>query len=113
MIDREQLRAMFGGRCAYCGRPLGAVFHADHMESRYRGGASDGILFPACPRCNLRKGVFSIEEFRAEISDQVERLRRNSRQFALAEDFGLIQATGQEVSFWFERHPAPEKGEKE
>lgn len=29
---REQLRMMFGGFCAYCGRELTGKWHADHVE---------------------------------------------------------------------------------
>ena len=101
-MTRDALRAMFGGRCAYCGQPLGQVFHADHVEARYRGGA-EGQQFPACPRCNLRKATYSVEEFRSEIAAQVERLRRDSRAFVLAEDYGQVVATNAPVMFYFER----------
>jgi hypothetical protein len=30
--DRALLREKFGGRCAYCGEPLGERWHADHVE---------------------------------------------------------------------------------
>ena len=98
---------MFDGHCAYCGHPLGKVFHADHVDPKYRGGEDDiENLFPACPRCNIRKSVFTVEEFRHEIAEQVNRLRRNSNQYQLAESFDLVRATGQDVVFWFERHEA-------
>ena len=121
MIDREKIRNRFGGRCAYCGKYLGERWHADHVAPIYRGWADKprhaGVddeenLFPACPRCNLRKMTLSVEDFRKEIAAQVDRLRRDSPAFRLAEDFGLIMATGNRVQFYFEKPPsAPDAGE--
>ena len=99
---------MFGGKCAYCGKPLGKMFHADHVAPIYRGWTDasrprhagkdvEENLFPACPRCNIRKGVFSVEAFRDEVTMQLKRLRRDSSAFNLAEDFGIIEETGKPV----------------
>ena len=48
--EREALRMMFGGRCAYCGCELGTKWHADHVspierECTYVPGKWDGKLF--------------------------------------------------------------------
>lgn len=113
-VDRKQLREMFGGKCAYCGKQLGQRFHADHVAPIYRGWTNTELpkhsgedtennIFPACPRCNLRKSVLSVEEFRYEIGMQLKRLRRKSAAFNLAEDFGIIEETGKPVVFWFEK----------
>lgn len=64
-----------------------------------------GNLNPACGPCNHRKRTHPLEEFRAEIAAQVQRLRRDSNQFRLAERFGQVEATGKPVVFWFERCP--------
>ena len=114
-MDRKQLREMFGGKCAYCGKPLCKMFHADHVAPIYRGWTDasrprhagkdvEENLFPACPRCNIRKGVFSVEAFRDEVTMQLKRLRRDSSAFNLAEDFGIIEETGKPVVFWFEKY---------
>lgn len=34
--ERESIRSMFGGRCAYCGKKLGKSFHVDHVEPMMR-----------------------------------------------------------------------------
>lgn len=34
--QREALKSMFGGRCAYCGCELGRKWHANHVEPVYR-----------------------------------------------------------------------------
>jgi|SRR5690606_16881001 len=111
--QREALKPMFGGRCAYCGCELGDKWHADHVEPVYRN--FDGRLlnpqnerpdnyFPACVPCNLFKSVLSIEVFRSEISKQAERGRKSSVNFRTAERFGLIQEVQKPVVFWFEQY---------
>jgi hypothetical protein len=114
-IDREKIRNMFDGHCAYCGVMLGDTFHVDHVKPIYRGWqdgesvSNRGLdnsdnMFPSCPRCNLWKKTFSIEQFREEIAAQIDRVRRDSPGFRLAEDFNLVHTTDYDVSFWFERH---------
>lgn len=118
MTKRERIRSKFGGRCAYCGRELGKTFHADHVEplcrnwdngalavyGRKKGKDSEDNLFPACPRCNRRKAMMPLEDFRLTIYAEVQMLRKYSDKFRLAEDFGIIKETGQDVVFWFEKY---------
>jgi 5-methylcytosine-specific restriction endonuclease McrA len=114
-IDRNKIRNMFDGRCAYCGKPLDDNFHIDHVKPIYRGREGYPLssrqgediienMMPSCPRCNLWKKTFTVEEFRQEISAQAERVRRDCAGYRLAEDFNLVHTTGHDVSFWFERH---------
>ena len=115
IVDRNKLREMFDGKCAYCGKPLGKIFHADHVAPIYRGyidtsrpkhagkDCSDN-LFPACPRCNIRKATLSVEDFRYEISMQLKRLQRDSAAFNLVEDFEVIVETGKPIIFWYEKY---------
>lgn len=111
---RNQVHQKYGGRCAYCGEPLHIkCMQIDHIEPIRRGLmqlpeeierlSHINNLNPACASCNHRKRTHSLEEFREEIAAQVERLRRDSNQFKLAERFGLVEATGKPVIFWFER----------
>ena len=113
--EREELRAMFGGRCAYCGRELGERFHADHVEPIFRGwteptrpsrAGTDSVenLFPACKRCNLWKSTLTVEDFRTAISHQVFQLNRDSSNYRMAKDFGQIKETEDPVIFWFEKY---------
>jgi 5-methylcytosine-specific restriction endonuclease McrA len=53
------------GRCAYCAVILDA-FHIDHKLPIKRGGtnAIENLHF-TCPRCNMRKGTMTHEEFLA------------------------------------------------
>lgn len=116
--QREALFEKFGGKCAYCGCELQKGFHADHVEPIYRGWeehhfhsgkikrGKDDVenLVPACPRCNRWKLTWTVEQFRNEISMQIERLIRDSAQFRLAMDFGIIKETQTPVKFFFETY---------
>ena len=76
----------------------------DHIKASYCGGSDDmDNLNPACRPCNNYKLTYSIEELRHEISRQVDRARRYSVNFRLAERYGLIAITGNPVVFYFER----------
>ena len=111
------------GACWYCGCKLPEKgWHADHIEPirRFKDMkiTDTGVehfmscdnphldtienMVPACKKCNLFKGVFSVEEFRREITYQVERARSYSVNFRTAERFGLIEVVSKPVKFWFE-----------
>ena len=47
--------------------------------------------------------MMTIEQFRVTIYNEVEMLRRYNDKYRLAEDFGIVRATGSEVIFYFER----------
>lgn len=113
--EREAVRMKFGGNCAYCGCELNSRFHVDHVKAVFRNkcleaGAykpqnhNEENLFPACAPCNLFKSTFDIEGLRGEIAEQVERARRYSVNFRVAERFGLIQETKNPIKFWFETY---------
>jgi hypothetical protein len=113
--QRAELKQKFGGKCAYCGVVLGDGWHADHVEPIYRGyNTPSGMAnphnerldnyFPACKPCNLFKSVFSVEQFRNEISEQVDRARKYSVNFRTAERFGLVIENKKPVVFWFEEY---------
>lgn len=60
-------------------------------------------MVPACAACNLFKCVFSVEEFRTEIQQQVHRARKTSVNFRTAERFGMIETSDEPIRFWFEK----------
>ena len=108
--ERETVRQMFNGRCAYCGCELGERWHVDHVDPLLRGfkgrGGLDALtnMYPACPACNLFKKTYSVEEFRRELSKQVDRARMYSRNFQMAEKYRLVKTTGCDVIFYFEEN---------
>jgi hypothetical protein len=129
--QREALGAMFGGLCAYCGQPLGARWHADHVEAVQRKLVRDeetGRLscswseswkpendtlanrMPACPPCNIDKHTLSLEGWRRKLQDACNVLARNQPTYRHAMRFGLVVETGASVTFHFERVAAARMG---
>lgn len=125
--QRATLFAMFGGRCAYCGEPLGDRWHADHVQPverklswvRGKGVVATGELhrpendnfanmMPACPPCNIDKHSMSLESWRIKLSRSLEVLANNQPTYRHARRFGLLQETPQPVVFHFERISAQE-----
>lgn len=114
---RKLIFDKYGGKCAYCGCELTERFHIDHITPIMRGWSDEDIkkhkikdrgdnnignFNPSCARCNIRKNSMNLEQFRNEIQEQVKRLKRDSNQFNLALDYGLISETNKEVKFYFE-----------
>lgn len=117
-VNREKIKNKFGGKCAYCGKVLDK-FHIDHVKPIWRNHHNhmndvweeeinkrqqEDNLFPACPRCNRWKNVFSLEQFRKDIECQLGRLNRYNANYRLAKDFGFIQENNIKVTFWFEKY---------
>jgi len=128
--ERAELKQKYGGRCAYCGELLGDKWHADHIEPVQRNlklvklppGSgfthrlvTDGTAWrperhqidnmnPSCISCNLFKGGYDVEGFRFELSEQVDRARKGSVNFRMAERFGQIIVTEHPIVFWFEKY---------
>lgn len=117
--QRACLRGQFNGCCAYCGKPLGDRWHADHMEPVLRDYAPkteanpNGILhlhrdslenlMPACAPCNLDKAAYSLEQWRTKLANSVASLMRYSSTYRHATRFGLVAETAIPVVFHFER----------
>lgn len=124
-LERSTLREKFGGRCAYCGQPLGEKWHADHIEAveRKLERVSDAGVYrlratrefhkpqndtlanmnPACPPCNIDKHSLSLESWRAIIERSNEVLARDVSTFRRAVRYGLVQLESKPVVFYFER----------
>lgn len=115
--DRQIVFDKYGGKCAYCGCELQKGWHVDHIQAAFHNWSDEDVnrflkqdrgkntienYNPACPRCNRWKGTWSIEQFRNEISLQLERLERDSAPFRMARDYGLIKTTDIEVKFYYE-----------
>lgn len=115
--ERQIVFDKYGGKCAYCGCELQKGWHVDHIEPAFHNWSVDDVnkflkkdrgqntinnYNPACLRCNRWKGTWSIEQFRNEISLQLERLERDSAPFRMARDYGLIKTTDIEVKFYYE-----------
>lgn len=112
--QREELKQKYGGHCAYCGCELGDKWHADHLAPIYRGyedsceishRGKDEInnLMPACVSCNLSKSTFSLEMWRNEINEKVDRLKKYEKNFRLVLAFNQVKLTNDPVVFYFEK----------
>ena len=121
--QREALRAMFGGLCAYCGGELGKSMHADHVEPcghktrdqwlQPLPAAERGFyrpernvvsnMMPACAPCNLHKGGYTLEQWRTYLARSAEIVRKQASTFRAGERFGVITVSSDPIVFYFER----------
>mgnify|MGYP000070582566 CR=1 FL=1 len=60
-------------------------------------------LNPSCSRCNKWKSTYSVEHFRKVVETSLNRLERDTPNFRLARDYGLIEVIEKPVIFYFER----------
>lgn len=118
--ERKAVWDKSGGVCWYCGEALPERgWHADHAEpvlripGRMIRAHNDTVenTVPACRSCNLFKGGMGVETFREQLEAQVERARRSSVNFRMAERFGLVSVAEPRVVFWFERQRPMEAAE--
>lgn len=114
--EREQVFNKYGGRCAYCGCELKKGWHVDHIDPHWHNwteeetkrygftkGANDIANYnPSCPRCNKWKSTYPLDDFRREISLQIERLNKYNPNYRMAKDYGLLTENNNEVRFYFE-----------
>lgn len=114
--QRAALREKFGGRCAYCGQPLGEKWHADHIEPLVRNNwlripkgpdypHRDTLenMNPACPPCNMDKHSQSLDSWRSNIQRSNEMLARDVSTFRRAVRYDLVELNSKPVVFYFEK----------
>ncbi|MCK5607570.1 HNH endonuclease [Candidatus Pacearchaeota archaeon] len=120
---RQQLYGKYGGLCAYCGEKVTLknmqvehIIPKRYFSKHYYCNKTETVIVtdydvddmknlnPSCRPCNNFKGVWSLEEFRFELEQQLQRARRYSVNFRMAEKFGLIQAEEKPIVFHFENH---------
>ncbi|QQV91436.1 HNH endonuclease [Tenacibaculum phage Gundel_1] len=121
MANKKEIRKRvwnkYGCQCAYCGKKLEYdKMQVDHIKPLYRNDTEEDCLKmnvvkgideesnynPSCARCNRWKSTFNLEQFRNEISLQLDRLRKSSSNYRMALDFGLIKEVPKKVVFHFE-----------
>ena len=115
---RQLVYEKYEGHCAYCGMLIHINnMQVDHIKPKRnfsidkRKGYQcltdiDDInnLNPSCGGCNNFKSAMSLDEFRSELQKQVERARRYSVNFRLAEKYKQIQIFEFPIKFYFETH---------
>lgn len=118
-LKREEVYRKYKGKCAYCGVEIKYEnMHIDHIVPIYRkstyaeldrcgikrgSGGDIENLNPSCPTCNLSKSTFTLENWRNEISLKIDRIRRDSTNFRLLENYNLINVISRNVIFYFEK----------
>lgn len=114
--QRAVLREKFGGRCAYCGEPLGERWHADHIEPIVRNDwlkaprAPDyphrdtlENMNPACAPCNIDKHSMTLESWRQLMQRSNEVLMRDVSTFRRAVRYRMLTLNSEPIVFYFER----------
>lgn len=102
---RKVIYDKYGGRCAYCGKPIEYKdMQIDHVLSVYNNGEDNSIenLMPACRMCNFYKSTYTIEQFRARLGKILGRLDKRVYIYRLARQYGLIIEQDKEIKFYFE-----------
>jgi 5-methylcytosine-specific restriction endonuclease McrA len=117
-IDRQQVYDKCDGHCAYCGVEITLKqMQVDHIRPHWhtfteqeasqakivKGSHDLDNLNPSCARCNKWKSTYSVENFRKVVETSLERLERDTPNFRLARDYGLIKVIEKPVIFYFER----------
>lgn len=117
-INREDVWLKYGKRCAYCGKEISIKeMQVDHIEPHWhtitekdanrlkikKGSHEFDNLNPSCARCNKWKSTYSLEEFRNVIQTSIMRLERDTPNFRLSRDYGLVEVKNNPVCFYFEK----------
>ena len=104
---REMVFKKTNGRCGYCGDVLMTIpsrrWHIDHMHPLSRSGGNEiDNLIAACFPCNNLKHNGTVNDFRRQVGNQINRLLDNVN-YRTALRYGLINYTPKEIVFYFER----------
>ena len=121
MISKEVREIIYnkcGGHCAYCGCEITIKqMQVDHIQPHWHTlteeqATKSGIkkcshdidnLNPSCARCNKWKSTYNLEMFRKVVENSLDRLERDTPNFRLARDYGLLVVTKKPVIFEFEK----------
>ncbi len=107
--QRKKVYQKYEGVCSYCGCEIEIFnFQVEHVIPRrsFKNKKDADFwdnLMPSCRACNIRKNTMSIERFRAELTRDIEQLKRDSPKFRLLLKYGLIELHQEPVEFYFEK----------
>ena len=103
-FKRYRIWSKYHGHCAYCGCKVSQrQMQIDHIVPDPSQNEETN-LNPSCSLCNRFKSDLSIEGFREKIFTSHRYLLKYSNRYNLAHRFGLIQVTGFQDLFYFEKH---------
>lgn len=105
---REAVYRKYGGRCAYCGRPIDyKMMQVDHFRPVRLWEPDDpkandiSNLMPACRMCNHYKRANSLETFRKYIAE-IPRKLRDDYIYKIGVAYGNIVENEHPIRFFFE-----------
>lgn len=129
-INRQKVHSKYDWHCAYCWTEISVKeMQVDHIVPQrnfewYFGHKEQFIkcwwipeslshlcdtdvnhidnLMPACRFCNKYKDTFSIEDFRKQLSLQIERVNKTSANYRMAKRYGQVQEKPKPIVFYFE-----------
>lgn len=104
---REAVYQKYGGRCAYCGRPIEYKdMQVDHFIPirGHKGQETNDFknLMPSCRMCNHYKRANSLEGFRHLIKTIPEKLMRDSYIYKIGIVYGNVIENTKPIKFYFE-----------
>ena len=109
---REAVYQKYGGRCAYCGRPIAYKdMQVDHFRPLRVWNEADGAaddasnLMPACRMCNHYKRANSLEVFRRYIAE-IPRKLRSDYIYKIGVAYGNVVENEKPIEFFFETEEA-------
>jgi 5-methylcytosine-specific restriction endonuclease McrA len=117
-VNREQIHLKCNGHCAYCGKEITLKeMQIDHISPHWhtltekeaeksnikKGSHNPDNLNPSCSRCNKWKSTYTLEQFRDVIKTSLLRLERDTPNFRLARDYGLLHINEKNIVFYFEK----------
>ena len=130
--EREELRLMFGGFCAYCGVELARNWQVDHVEPVVRYTKYEYIpgesfkrkpvqcldkpendckenLWPVCHQCNINKSSMPLEVWRKFLLKGPESLASYNGRFKHMMRFGIVIVNPEPFKFWYEKYRAQQE----
>lgn len=115
-INRQLVHEKYDGHCAYCGCKISfKEMQVDHVVSKFHfkfkiANKYTNVdlndmenLRPSCRVCNKWKSSHSLEQFRKEIGEQLNRLNEYNANFRFAKKYGLVEETPHPIIFYFEK----------
>lgn len=111
---RQKVYNKYNGHCAYCGCKIEYKdMQIDHIVPKYRNnekwhqgeiGTDDmANLNPSCRMCNYYKGMYSLEQFRENLSTMLIANVRRPFDYRLALRYGLVMENIHPIKFYFEK----------
>lgn len=111
---RIEVYNKYQGKCAYCGKDITyREMEIDHIIPKYHieegyvkvDYDKDDIvnLNPACKDCNRYKDTFAVDNFRSQLMDIPDKLKRYRWIFRIAIKYGLITINEKNIKFHFEK----------